>query len=123
MSEFDAYVTSTVSFTNVVGTQRVNDWMTDGGRQMLVPLIGRLFGTAERGSDEVGIALAEFINDYVHAEIEDTSDKSTDQRLVDYLLAIVNKFDELTGFTAVETTKLTDAQFAVLSSAVEYAKS
>jgi len=101
----------------------VNDWMTDGGRQMLVPLIGRLFGTAERGSDEVGIALAEFINDYVHAEIEDTSDKSTDQRLVDYLTAILDKFDALTNFTAVETTKLTDSQFAVLSSAVEYAKS
>ncbi len=30
MSEFDASVTSTVAFQNVVGTQRVNVWMTDG---------------------------------------------------------------------------------------------
>lgn len=100
----------------------VNDWMTDEGRSMLVPLIGRLFGTAERGSDETGIALAEFINDYVHAEIEDTSDISTDQRLVNYLTAVVDKFDELTHFTDVESTKLAPEQFYALSAAVEFAK-
>ncbi len=30
VSEYDGYVTSTVSFNNVVGSQRVNVWMTDG---------------------------------------------------------------------------------------------
>lgn len=100
----------------------VNDWMTDDGRSMLVPLIGRLFGTASRGSDAVGIQLAEFINTYVHAEIEKEDNKSTDQRLADYLDAILNKFDELTGFNDHESTKLTPETFAVLTAAVEYAK-
>lgn len=96
----------------------VNDWMTDEGRQLLVPIIGRLFGTAERGSDETGIALAEFINTYVHAAIEDTSDTPTDQRLADYLTAILDEFDRLTGFPETERRVLTDAEFRALSDAV-----
>lgn len=100
----------------------VNDWMTDDGRHMLVPLIGRLFGTATRGSDEVGMKLAEFINEYVHAEIEDTSDRSADQRLVDYLTAVLDKFDEITEFTDAESTVLPAETFATLSAAVELAK-
>lgn len=100
----------------------VNDWMTDEGRSMLVPLIGRLFGTATRGSDEVGIKLAEFINSYVHAEIESTEDISTDLRLVNYLTAILDEFDRLTNFTDVESTVLAPEQLSVLSAAVEFAK-
>lgn len=100
----------------------VNDWMTDDGRQALVPLIGRLFGTAERGSDSVGIQLAEFISAYVHAEIEDTTEKTTDERLINYMTAVLNKFDELTGFNDHESTKLDPAQFYVLTKAVEHAK-
>lgn len=100
----------------------VNDWMTDEGRQMIVPLIGRLFGTATRGSDEVGIKIAEFISEYVHAEIEKDDDLSTDQRLVNYLTAILDKFDELTNFTDVESTKLDAVQFYMLAKAVELAK-
>jgi hypothetical protein len=101
----------------------VNDWMTDEGRNELVPLIGRLFGTASRGSDDVGIALAEFINTYVHEEIEKNDEKTTDKRLVDYLTAILDKFDELTGFTAVETTELDTSTLRTLYAAVELAKS
>lgn len=99
----------------------VNDWMTDEGRAMLVPLIGRLFGTATRGSDEVAIQLAEFINDYVHAEIEKNEQMPTDERLVKYMTALLDKFDELTEFTDTDSTALTPVQFYALSSAVEYA--
>lgn len=100
----------------------VNDWVSDEGRSALVPLIGRLFGTASRGSDEVAIKLAEFVNAYVHAAIEDQTKKTTDTRLVDYLVAILDEFDRLTGFTDVESTKLEPAQLGVLKAAVEYAK-
>lgn len=100
----------------------VNDWLTDDGRHMLVPLIGRLFGTASRGSDAVAMQLAEFINTYVHAEIEKSDDKSTDQRLVDYMTALLDEFDRLTEFTDKESTTLTPVQLTVLTQAVEFAR-
>jgi len=97
----------------------VNDWMTDDGRHMLVPLIGRLFGTAERGSDEVGIALAEFVNTYVHAAIEEDSTASTDERLVAYLTAVLDEFDRLTGFDQeTKGRQLSDRELTALHTAV-----
>lgn len=96
----------------------VNDWMSNEGRQALVPLIGRLFGTATRGSNEIGVKLAEFISDYVHEQIEDTSVKTTDERLVNYLTAVLDKFDALTNFSDAESTVLPAETFAVLSAAV-----
>jgi hypothetical protein len=98
----------------------VNDWMTDGGRHMLVPLIGRLFGTSERGSDKTGIKLAEFIYDYVHTAIEKNANVSTDVRLVNYMTAVLDKFDELTGFNYDEEgRKLSDIEFKVLAESVK----
>lgn len=97
----------------------VNDWMTDEGRHLIVPLIGRLFGTAERGSDEVGVKIAQFVNDYVHAQIKTPSTDNADERLAAYLNAIINKFDELTGFNyETEGRKLSEPEFRALSDAV-----
>jgi hypothetical protein len=98
----------------------VNDWMTDEGRHMLVPLIGRLFGTAERGSDKVGVQLAEFIYNYVHEQIEKNEEQSTDQRLINYMTAVLDKFDELTGFSyEKDGRKLSDAEYKVLADSVK----
>jgi hypothetical protein len=97
----------------------INDWMTDEGRHLLVPTIGRLFGTAERGSDEVSVELAKFVVAYVHEQIASKPEGvSADETLAKYLEVILDKFDELTNFTDVESTKLTDAQFEQLSEAV-----
>lgn len=97
----------------------VNDWMSDESRQKLVPLIGRLFGTASRGSNDVGIQVAEFINTYVHKEIEDDAPKSKDDRLYDYMVAVLDEFDRVTGFTDTESTELNPLQLAALTYAVE----
>lgn len=97
----------------------VNDWMTDEGRSQLVPLIGRLFGTASRGSDEVGVQLAEFINSYVHQVIAEGAIGDPDGRLIAYMTAILDKFDELTGFSYAETgRKLTNEEYQALNNAV-----
>jgi hypothetical protein len=97
----------------------VNDWMTDEGRHLLVPLIGRLFGTAERGSDAIGVQMAEFIYNYVHKAIENDSDESTDQRLANYMVAVLDEFDRLTGFNYdADGRKLSDAEYKVLADAV-----
>jgi hypothetical protein len=87
----------------------VNDYMSDAGRHKLVPLIGRLFGTSAGSSDEVAIKLARFINEYVHAQIDEVSDKDPDDVLVDYLSTVIDKFYELTGLAARDTTDLTNA--------------
>lgn len=98
----------------------VNDWMSDEGRHLLIPLIGRLFGTAERSSDAVGVQLAEFVNEYVHEAIASgVIEGSTDQRLADYLTSLLDKFDELTGFNYQEQGRqLSVQEFQTLSDAV-----
>lgn len=83
----------------------VNDWMTDDGRHMLVPLIGRLFGTATRGSDTVNVEIARFVNAYVHEMIDTVVDQDPDVVLVNYLTAVLDKFDELTGFDAATDSR------------------
>lgn len=106
--------------TLAAAARSVNDWMTDEGRHLLVPMIGRLFGTASRGSDKVSIQLAEAVNKYVHEQIEQDSTDSTDVRLAKYMEFILDTFDELTGFNYEEDgRKLSDAEFKVLADAVQ----
>lgn len=98
----------------------VNDWMTDEGRHLLVPLIGRLFGTAARSSEKVMVQLAEYVNKYVHEQIEVDTTDSTDVRLVNYLTAILDEFDRLTGFNYEEQgRKLSNDEYKVLADAVQ----
>lgn len=101
----------------------VNDWMTDDGRHLLVPLIGRLFGTSTRGSDEVGVKLAQFVNEYVHEMIDKVANADPDETLVKYLTAVLDKFDELTGFNATtDTRELSSDELAALHFGVTLGK-
>lgn len=100
----------------------VNDWMSDEGRHKLVPLIGRLFGTATRGTDEVQVKIAQFVNEYVHEMIDKVADQDPDQTLVNYLTAVLDKFDELTGYPETEARELSDIELAALHAGVELGK-
>jgi hypothetical protein len=113
------------SCTNSVlaaAARSVNDWMTDDGRHLLVPLIGRLFGTASRGSEDVDIQMAQFVNAYVHEVIDTVTGKDPDAVLAAYLTALLDKFDELTGYNSEDTRDLTEAELAVLHLGVTLGK-